>query len=232
MARNFLNEEPAYSFVTVLTNAFLCCVSIETKSAFAGETSLSISADGIFSAVVSTILTLVNVDTRLPIPSETFSTSTHVRPVGVNTLYTIVSEAAVILVVGAFINVLTGESISYITFLGATIIAFLCVNTSGPLVALMNTKLTFISKLTVFDSISMIAHFALAFVSTWKVHAFGECWMTYTTLLQKKKTSKRFTVTISILKERVWKVDEPRAMLIMNKYSVRKFMLEILDYLF
>ena len=200
MEPNILNEEPAYFFVTALTNALFCCVSIETKFAFARVTSIPISADGIFDAVVSTSLTLVNVGTPLPIPSETFSTSTHVRPVGVNTLNTIFVEAAVILVVGAFINVLTGESVSFITFVTAAIVAFLCVDTSGPLVALMNTKLTFISKRTVFDSISMIAHFALAFVSTWKVHAFGECWMTFTTLLQKKSCPIYFPTTISILR--------------------------------
>ena len=185
MVPNILNEEPVYCLVTALTNAFLCCVSIETRCAFAEETSLPIGADGIFDAVVSTSLTLVNVGTRLPIPSKTFPTSTHVRPVGVNTLNTIFSEAAIILVVGAFISVLTGESISFITFFAAAFIAFSCVDTSGQLVAIVDTKFTFISERTVF-SVSMIPHFAFTSVSTWKVHAFGECWMTFTALLQKK----------------------------------------------
>ena len=87
----------AYCLVTALTNALFCCVSIETKFAFARVTSIPISADGIFDAVVSTSLTLVNVGTPLPIPSETFSTSTHVRPAGVNTFNSIVSEDAAIL---------------------------------------------------------------------------------------------------------------------------------------
>ena len=161
----FEHMEPAYyCLVTALTNAFLCCVSRETRCAFAGEISLPISADGIFDAVVSTSLTLVNVGTRLPIPSETFSTSTHERPVGVNTLNTIFVEAAVILVAGAFINVLTGESISFKTFFAAAFIAFFCVDTSGQLVALVDTKFTFISNLTCF-SISLVAHYTLAFVS-------------------------------------------------------------------
>ena len=169
---------------SVLTSAFFVRFSKEARFAWAGKASVVISTDGMFGTVVRSGLAFVNIRTGIAVPSETFSANTFKRSICVNTLDAIFSKTAIVLVVGAFVYVLTGKSISYKAIVAAAIVAFLSVYASGQFVTFVNTKLTFIGKSTVFDPISYITLLALAFVATNKVHALTEWCMASTTNLQ------------------------------------------------